>query len=163
MRTAFALYLVAVAGALHAQQGPVRIDSLDIGGVVTGANGPEAGVWVIAATNGIPTRFAKIVVTNRHGSKAGALQEGLETATGELGGGDRPDVFWKFVGVTVRDEVTIRSVVAREQKIHRQNTSQPFAGNQTDGGSRTSVLSKDRCGDAALSAFGRRVSNVVTP
>ena len=45
----------------------VRIDADDIGGVVTGANGPEAGVWVIAETSDLPTKFAKIVVTDDHG------------------------------------------------------------------------------------------------
>jgi hypothetical protein len=39
----------------------------DIGGTVTGPNGPEAGVWVIAETYDLPTRFAKIVVTNDAG------------------------------------------------------------------------------------------------
>jgi hypothetical protein len=32
--------------------------------VVTGANGPEAGVWVIAETNELPTKYAKMVVTD---------------------------------------------------------------------------------------------------
>src|SRR5437879_7797614 len=52
-----------------AQQGPrgVQIDTDDIGGVVTGKNGPEAGVWVIAETTDLGTRFAKIVVTDDHG------------------------------------------------------------------------------------------------
>ncbi|MBI2360638.1 MAG: carboxypeptidase regulatory-like domain-containing protein, partial [Deltaproteobacteria bacterium] len=45
----------------------VRIDKDDIGGVVTGANGPEAGVWVIAETTGLPTKFAKSVVTDDQG------------------------------------------------------------------------------------------------
>ena len=45
----------------------VSIDSNDIGGVVTGPNGPEAGVWVIAETTDLPTRFAKIVVTDDQG------------------------------------------------------------------------------------------------
>src|SRR5437773_252029 len=31
-------------------------------GVVTSTNGPEAGVWVIAETTDLPTKFAKIVV-----------------------------------------------------------------------------------------------------
>jgi hypothetical protein len=35
--------------------------------VVTSANGPEAGVWVIAETSDLPTKFAKIVVTDDHG------------------------------------------------------------------------------------------------
>ena len=39
----------------------------DIEGVVTGARGPEAGVWVIAETSDLPTKFAKIVVTDDRG------------------------------------------------------------------------------------------------
>jgi len=45
----------------------VRVGESDLGGVVTGANGPEAGVWVIAETTDLPTRFAKIVVTDERG------------------------------------------------------------------------------------------------
>jgi hypothetical protein len=45
----------------------VQIDRDDIGGVVTGPNGPEAGVWVIAETTDLPTTFAKIVVTDDRG------------------------------------------------------------------------------------------------
>ena len=45
----------------------VTIGDNDIGGTVTGPNGPEAGVWVIAETHDLPTRFAKIVVTNDAG------------------------------------------------------------------------------------------------
>ena len=45
----------------------VKIDGDDIGGVVSGASGPEAGVWVIAETNNLPTKFAKIVVTDDQG------------------------------------------------------------------------------------------------
>ena len=44
-----------------------QVDTDDIGGVVTGPEGPEAGVWVIAETNDLPTRFAKIVVTDDEG------------------------------------------------------------------------------------------------
>src|SRR4051794_21428054 len=43
------------------------IDNDDIGGVVTGANGPEAGVWVIAETRGTPTHLVKSVVTDDRG------------------------------------------------------------------------------------------------
>ncbi|HEX5048068.1 MAG TPA: carboxypeptidase regulatory-like domain-containing protein [Gammaproteobacteria bacterium] len=61
----------AVAASLAASftafaQAPA-IDADDIGGTVTSANGPEAGVWVIAETNAFPTRFAKIVVTDDRG------------------------------------------------------------------------------------------------
>ena len=45
----------------------VQIDNDDIGGVVTGRNGPEAGVWVVAETTDLGTRFAKNVVTDDHG------------------------------------------------------------------------------------------------
>jgi len=45
----------------------IRIGGRDLGGVVTSANGPEAGVWVIAETTDLPTKFAKIVVTDDRG------------------------------------------------------------------------------------------------
>ena len=45
----------------------VQIDNNDIGGVVTGASGPEAGVWVIAETKDLPTRYIKIVTTDDRG------------------------------------------------------------------------------------------------
>src|SRR5579872_2536024 len=47
--------------------GAVAIDADDIGGVVTGAQGPEAGVWVIAETRKLPTRLIKSVVTDDRG------------------------------------------------------------------------------------------------
>jgi len=43
------------------------IDSDDIGGVVTGAQGPEAGVWVIAETRSTPTHLIRSVVTDDRG------------------------------------------------------------------------------------------------
>ena len=49
------------------QSAAVRIDNDDIGGVVTSASGPEAGVWVIAETTDLPTKYAKIVVTDDQG------------------------------------------------------------------------------------------------
>src|SRR5260370_12188774 len=75
MKIARAWYLGAVvfgvAGVLAA--GPltaevtVTIDADDIGGVVTGPGGPEAGVWVIAETTDLGTKFAKMVVTDDQG------------------------------------------------------------------------------------------------
>src|SRR5262245_48599223 len=56
--------LLAAPAQLGAQ---VAIDNDDIGGVVTGANGPEAGVWVIADTQDLGTRYAKMVVTDEQG------------------------------------------------------------------------------------------------
>src|SRR5262247_3397044 len=58
---------VAVPAPASAQQAAVEIDKDDIGGVVTGVNGPEAGVWVIAETTELPTKFARIVVTDDQG------------------------------------------------------------------------------------------------
>jgi hypothetical protein len=49
------------------QNASVRIDNDDIGGVVTSAKGPEAGVWVIAETVDLPTRFSRSVVTDDQG------------------------------------------------------------------------------------------------
>ncbi|TMA65647.1 MAG: carboxypeptidase regulatory-like domain-containing protein [Deltaproteobacteria bacterium] len=60
-------FLIAAPVPLGSQQGggtAVRIDNDDIGGVVRSANGPEAGVWVIAETTDLPTKYAKIVVTD---------------------------------------------------------------------------------------------------
>jgi hypothetical protein len=45
----------------------IDISAHDIGGQVTGNEGPEAGVWVIAETTDLPTRYAKIVVTDDQG------------------------------------------------------------------------------------------------
>ena len=50
-----------------AQQAAVAIDNDDIGGVVLGPSGPEAGVWVIAETRDLPTRYTKAVVTDDQG------------------------------------------------------------------------------------------------
>jgi hypothetical protein len=45
----------------------VSIGSTDIGGMVASSSGPEAGVWVIAETTELPTKFRKIVVTDDRG------------------------------------------------------------------------------------------------
>ncbi len=45
----------------------VAFDDDDLAGVVTGVNGPEAGVWVLAQTTDLPTPFTKIVVTDDQG------------------------------------------------------------------------------------------------
>jgi hypothetical protein len=62
------LGILVAANELSSQQGAtVRIDSDDIGGVITSAKGPEAGVWVIAETTDLPTRFTRSVVTDDQG------------------------------------------------------------------------------------------------
>src|SRR5256885_7057832 len=48
-------------------QTPGSVGANDLGGVVTSANGPEAGVWVIGETTDLPTKFAKLVVTDEQG------------------------------------------------------------------------------------------------
>jgi hypothetical protein len=75
MRKYFVLALIGIAGAalwlgsnaLNAQNDSVAIHVDDIGGTVTGPKGAEAGVWVIAETTGLPTKYAKIVVTDDKG------------------------------------------------------------------------------------------------
>ena len=64
------VFLVASLVGISAFQLPgeaVRIDNDDLGGVVNGPRGPEAGVWVIAETTDLPTKFARIVVTDDRG------------------------------------------------------------------------------------------------
>jgi hypothetical protein len=59
------LWAACTRGAQLVPGGTTERD--DITGMVTGASGPEAGVWVIAETSDLPTKFAKIVVTNDQG------------------------------------------------------------------------------------------------
>ena len=64
------LLLTVSQARLSAQQNTdpaIRIGERDLGGVVTGPKGPEAGVWVIAETTDLGTRFAKSVVTDARG------------------------------------------------------------------------------------------------
>ena len=69
--TAFvALALAALMPAAAQTRDPaIKIGDSDLGGVVTGPNGPEAGVWVIAETTDLPTKFAKMVVTDDKGGR----------------------------------------------------------------------------------------------
>jgi len=50
-----------------AAQAAMAMDADDIGGVVTGPRGAEAGVWVIAESTNLPTTLRKIVVTDDQG------------------------------------------------------------------------------------------------
>ena len=75
LSTVAVIGVVTLSGALlktaptQAQQQAAApsIDADDIGGVVRGASGPEAGVWVIAETTDLPTRYIKSVVTDDQG------------------------------------------------------------------------------------------------
>jgi len=82
MRTTRALYWGIAAAAISAllaacaaqmssepaaDPAAIRVGGGDLGGVVTSAKGPEAGVWVIAETTDLPTKFTKIVVTDDRG------------------------------------------------------------------------------------------------
>jgi len=57
-------FLIACASQTGSE---INIGDSDLGGVVTSSAGPEAGVWVIAETTGLPTKYAKIVVTDDRG------------------------------------------------------------------------------------------------
>ena len=79
MNTANRSYLSLLAGSLMgtamfmavptgaAAQPAMQVKADQIGGVVTGARGPEAGVWVIVETRDLPTRYIKIVATDDQG------------------------------------------------------------------------------------------------
>src|SRR5438067_4178664 len=54
MKTVFVVIAFLLSLPAYAQ----KIGSSDIGGVVTGPKGPEAGVWVIAETTGLTTILA---------------------------------------------------------------------------------------------------------
>ena len=61
-------FLLLSWSPLSSQQSvTIALDKDDIGGVVRSAKGAEAGVWVIAETNDLPTRFARMVVTDDQG------------------------------------------------------------------------------------------------
>ena len=65
-----AMFLASAPFPITAQQPkgePILVDPDDIGGVVTSSKGPEAGVWVIAETTDLPTRFSRTVVTDDRG------------------------------------------------------------------------------------------------
>ncbi|HEX3341062.1 MAG TPA: carboxypeptidase regulatory-like domain-containing protein [Pseudolabrys sp.] len=71
LRSLLALALLSIltlacSTGLRAQQ-TVDVRAAEIGGVVTSPKGPEAGVWVIAETTDLPTKFARIVVTDDQG------------------------------------------------------------------------------------------------
>ncbi len=64
---AVAMLVAGSLGSLRAQQDAtagIKVGPTDIGGVVTSVHGPEAGAWVIATTDDLPTKYAKIVVTD---------------------------------------------------------------------------------------------------
>jgi hypothetical protein len=65
---AAAVVLAVTMSRPSAQGGAaVPIDGDDIGGRVSGPSGPEAGVWVVAETRDLPTRYIKTVVTDDQG------------------------------------------------------------------------------------------------
>ena len=67
MLSVSAAALISAASISPALAQGAQVDADDLAGVVTGASGPEAGVWVIAETRDLPTRYIKIVVTDDRG------------------------------------------------------------------------------------------------
>jgi hypothetical protein len=57
----------APSGGSQSAGSGVRTGASDLAGTVTSTKGPEAGVWVIAETSELPTKFTKIVVTDDRG------------------------------------------------------------------------------------------------
>nr|WP_249141893.1 carboxypeptidase-like regulatory domain-containing protein [Bradyrhizobium diazoefficiens] len=64
---AFYLGATALLHAGAAMAANVEISANDIGGQVISDKGVEAGVWVIAETRDLPTKYAKVVVTDDQG------------------------------------------------------------------------------------------------
>jgi hypothetical protein len=62
-----ALGVFALLAVSLSRTSAVQINNADIGGTVTSSAGPEAGVWVIAETNDLPTHYIKEVVTDDKG------------------------------------------------------------------------------------------------
>lgn len=69
--TLLTVCLAVLAGCESKEPGPeiadIAIDDDDIAGIVTSSSGVEAGVWVIAETDDLGTRFVRIVVTDDNG------------------------------------------------------------------------------------------------
>ena len=59
--------VLLVGGSLVWFTLPGRAAESDISGTITSSNGPEEGVWVIAETTDLPTKFVKSVVTGDGG------------------------------------------------------------------------------------------------
>ncbi|MDB5395235.1 MAG: hypothetical protein JWM91_2741 [Rhodospirillales bacterium] len=70
LMVASCIWAAGVAGTSLAAAPDIPIVPDDIGGIVTSMKGPEAGVWVIAETTSLPTRFVKIVVTDDQGCRS---------------------------------------------------------------------------------------------
>jgi hypothetical protein len=58
---------VAARAQLQYDAATIAIGEKDVGRAVSGPHGREAGVWVIAETTELPTRFRRIVVTDGQG------------------------------------------------------------------------------------------------
>jgi hypothetical protein len=63
----FVIAAFAAFCCAHAAEAQISVVPDAIGGVVTSGAGPEAGVWVIAETDSLPTKLVKIVVTDDQG------------------------------------------------------------------------------------------------
>jgi hypothetical protein len=98
---------VFLVGLSACQQGGevIVIDGDDIGGVVSGPDGPEAGVWVIAETTDLPTRFSRTVVTDDQG---GYVVPDLPAAT--------YDVWVRGYGLVDSEKIRLRPGTTQDLK-----------------------------------------------
>src|ERR1051325_3203331 len=107
----------------------------DIVGIVAGPKGPEAGVWVIAETNELPTKYTKIVVTDEHGRFA------------------IPDLPWVRYSVWVRGYGLVDSRRCRRRRGARSTCTR--AATRAPGRRRRFIR---RCTGSCCSRCRRRVS-----
>ncbi|MSO35385.1 MAG: carboxypeptidase regulatory-like domain-containing protein [Acidobacteria bacterium] len=68
MAAGVAVFATAAMVSISARQpAAIAVDADDLGGIVRSSKGSEAGVWVIAETTDLPTKYVKIVVTDDQG------------------------------------------------------------------------------------------------
>ncbi len=112
------LVAIAITGYLAAQQREtVRVKADEIGGVVSSPKGVEAGVWVIAETTDLPTRYIKEVVTDDQGRY---LIPSLPTATFTVWARGYGLVDSPKVKARPGTQVDLKSSVAPDKRIAAQ-------------------------------------------
>ena len=68
MAVGVAAGVAAAMTSINARQpATIAVDADDVAGIVRSSKGPEAGVWVVAETADLPTKYVKIVVTDEQG------------------------------------------------------------------------------------------------
>lgn len=117
-RTSLLFTMLALAACVPDDgAGAGAIEEDDIGGVVTGPNGPEAGVWVIAETRDLETPYVKMVVTDDEGRY---LLPDLPPANYEVWVRGYGLVDSEKVAAAPGDELALEAVLAPDERTAAQ-------------------------------------------